>query len=147
MLTLLFYLLIILIIAAGVFLYIRYNIEINKAQNRVPERKIRKVSKPVLKQSSSDTQWRAVKMKPGLMCCRFAESMRGKVFLAAEAPVFPLNQCTQKECGCKYTHLEDRRDGDDRRQATDYLDDLYDMHQKDRRSGKGRRFTDMDRRR
>ena len=143
MFTFIFYLLVILFIAAGVFLYIRYNIEINKAQNRTPERQVRKARKPVLAQASSDTQWRAVKMKPGLMCCRVAEVMRGKVFLASEAPTFPLKECKQKECSCKYTHLEDRRDEDDRRQATEYLDELYDMHQKDRRKSKGRRFTDM----
>jgi len=144
MFTFLLYLLVLLLIAAGVFLYVRYNIEINKAQNRVPERQVRKALKPDLKQASSDTQWRAVKMKPGLMCCRVAEAMRGKVFLASEAPAFPLKQCTRKECDCKYTHLEDRRDGDDRREATEYLDELFDMHQKDRRKSNGRRLTDMD---
>ena len=144
MFTFIFYLLVILFIAAGIFLYVRYNIEINKAQNRTSERQIRKAQKAVLTQASSDTQWRAVKMKPGLMCCRFAETMRGEVFLSSEAPTFPLKQCTQKECSCKYTHLEDRRDGDERRETTEYLNELFDMHQQDRRKTKGRRFTDMD---
>ncbi len=145
MLTFFFYLLVILLIAAGIFLYIRYNIEIDKAQNRIPEKQARKSPKPDLKQTLSDTQWRAVKVKPGLICCRIAEAMRGKVYLASEAPAFPLKQCTQKQCSCKYTHLEDRRDGDDRREATEYLDELFDMHQKDRRKSHGRRFTDMQR--
>jgi len=145
MFTFIFYLLVIILIAAGVFLYIRYNIEINKAQHRTPETQLRKARRPVLQEASSDTRWRAVKLKPGLMCCRTAEKMRGQVFLASEAPKFPLKECAQKECSCKYTHLEDRRDGDDRRQTTEYLDEMYDMHQKDRRRTRGRRFTDMER--
>jgi len=60
-------------------------------------------------------QWRAVKIAPGLISCDAAGKLAGKVFLSRESPQFPLEGCTEKDCRCKYVHLDDRRDGSDRR--------------------------------
>ena len=95
---------------------------------------------PVVKTSSSETtQWRSVKIKSGLICCKSADRLAGAIFFAADAPTLPLASCTEKQCMCKYTHLEDRRDGDDRREATEYSADLFSLHGKERRDGEDRR--------
>lgn len=88
-------------------------------------------------------RWKAVKIKPGLICCREAELMVEQIYLVADAPVLPLTQCKANDCRCKYIYLDDRRDGDDRREATEYLKDLYDQNDLDRRQRRGRRSTDI----
>lgn len=89
--------------------------------------------------SSEKTQWRSVKIKPGLICCKSADRLSGTIFFAADAPTLPLASCTEKKCMCRYTHLVDRRDGDDRRESTEYSVELFAMHGKERRDGKDRR--------
>ncbi|MCP4187846.1 MAG: hypothetical protein GY763_09635 [Gammaproteobacteria bacterium] len=143
MFSLILFLFVTLLAAAGVFLFVRYNIELSKAQNRAQQSERQTTRKPIIKRASSITQWRSVKLEPGLMCCNHAAVMRNKIFLAAEAPQFPLARCDKKDCNCKYVHLEDRRDGDDRRQTTEYNNQIFDLHQQNRRKTRGRRVTDM----
>ncbi len=138
--TFIFTAFIVLLIAAGIFLYVRYQIELNKATGKRPSTVRQPVKLPAGKKTSSlNTQWKAVKVKTGLMCCKPVENMRGKVYLIADTPEFPLKDCKVKSCECKYIHMDDRRAGDDRRESTEFLNDLYDLHKKDRRKIKDRR--------
>ena len=89
------------------------------------------------------TKWRSVKIKPGLISCKRADRMTGEIYFAADAPTFPLDSCTEKLCQCKYVYLDDRRDGSDRRESTEYSADLFALHEKERRGGKDRRTIDF----
>jgi len=133
-----------LLAAAGIFIYIQYNVQLNRATgNTSSNNPVKRGKSTGFRSSGSDTRWKAVKIKTGLMCCQAAERMRSQVYLTAEAPVFPLEGCTVKKCDCKYIHLNDRREEDDRRETTDFLNDLYDMHGKDRRKMKDRRQINL----
>jgi len=91
----------------------------------------------------SSTQWRAVKIAPGLISCGAAGKLAGKVFLSRESPQFPLDGCLEKDCRCKYLHLDDRRDGSDRRIELGELGAFFPNSQAERRQITGRRSRDM----
>jgi hypothetical protein len=144
MFTFIFIILIVLLAAGGIFLFVQYNIQLNLATGKTsPNEKIKHDKSPDYKPSSSTTRWKAVRIKTGLMCCKAAERMRSQVYLSAEAPTFPLEGCKSKGCECKYIHMNDRRETDDRRESTEFLNDLYDMHDKDRRKIKDRRISNL----
>lgn len=131
-------------LAVGIFLYVQYNIQLNLATGKTSSnQQFKRNRSQAFKPASSDTRWKAVKVKTGLMCCKAAEKMRSQVYLSADAPVFPLESCQSKNCECRYIHMDDRREGDDRRESTEFLNDLYDMHDKDRREIKDRRVSDL----
>ncbi len=79
------------------------------------------------------TRWRAVKVVPGLICCRTAELTADQIFLSKDSPALPLAGCTEKQCACKYKHLADRRSGSDRRALFDELTDYLPPNQVERR--------------
>lgn len=136
----------ILVTAIGVYLTIQYNILIKEAHNKSPAAKQSVITRPKTTTASQrpvKNRWKAVKVEKGLFCCQKVELIVDKVFLVDEAPVLPLAQCDSKECSCKYIHLDDRREEDDRRESTEYADALYGRDNSDRRKGKGRRATDM----
>ena len=87
-------------------------------------------------------RWRAVRVVPGLICCRTAEIMAGQVFLSKESPPLPLKGCTERQCACKYRHMADRRSGSDRRALFDELTDYLPPNQVERRII-SRRAVDM----
>jgi len=91
----------------------------------------------------STTQWRAVKISPGLMCCDAAGELGGKIFLSKEAPQLPLEGCSETDCRCKYVHLEDRRHGGDRRIELGELGAFLPISQENRRQMNGRRSVDL----
>jgi hypothetical protein len=91
----------------------------------------------------SSTQWRAVKIAPGLISCGAAGKLADKVFLSRESPQFPLDGCTEKDCRCKYVHLHDRREGSDRRFELGDLDAVFPVSQVERRQITGRRSADL----
>ena len=91
----------------------------------------------------SDTQWRAVKIAPGLICCGAAGRLTDQVFLSKEAPQLPLDGCTEKDCRCKYVHMDDRRSGGDRRAELGDLSEFLPISQTERRQRSGRRSTDL----
>ena len=91
----------------------------------------------------SSTQWRAVKIAPGLISCGAAGKLAGKVFLSRESPQLPLDGCIEKDCRCKYVHLDDRRDGSDRRIELGDLGAFFPVSQTERRQTTGRRSRDL----
>lgn len=91
----------------------------------------------------SSTQWRAVKIAPGLMSCGAAGKLADKVFLSRESPRLPLDGCTERDCNCKYVHLDDRRDGGDRRIELGDLGAFLPVSQTERRQTSGRRAEDL----
>jgi len=93
---------------------------------------------------SSDTRWRAVEIQPGLMCCESASNIANEIFLASEAPAFPLDNCSQKVCRCKYKFHEDRRSGEDRRDESITLSSVTQGYEEDRRHLIGRRASDFE---
>lgn len=93
--------------------------------------------------SSSDTRWRSVKIRPGMSPCRPVAEITGRIFLAPDAPALPLANCTQKSCQCRYVFLEDRRSGEDRRFELGRLGDIVPGYQRERRHVTGRRYADL----
>lgn len=91
----------------------------------------------------ADTRWRAVKVAPGLICCDAVSELSGQVFLSRLSPKLPMDECTVEECRCKYIHLEDRRNGGDRRVALGELDSYLPFNQQERRKSEGRREADL----
>ena len=91
----------------------------------------------------SSTQWRAVKIVPDLFCCDAVGELSGQVYLSTESPRLPLEGCSEKDCRCRYMHLEDRRSGGDRRIELDELSAFLPASQSERRRVGGRRATDM----
>jgi hypothetical protein len=140
MFTFIFVVLLTLLIAGGVFLFVQYNIQLNIATGKTsPNNKLTRDKNPAYEPETTTTRWKAVRVKAGLMCCKSAERMRGQVYLTAAAPAFPLEGCKSKSCECKYIHMNDRREDDDRRESTEFITDLYNLHGKDRRKIKDRR--------
>ena len=92
---------------------------------------------------SSDTRWRAVEIQPGLVCCESASNIAQEIFLASEAPAFPLDNCSRKVCRCKYKFLEDRRSSEDRRDESITLSSVTQGYEEDRRHLIGRRASDF----
>ena len=89
------------------------------------------------------TQWRAVKIVPGLISCSAVQKLAYGKYLANDSPSLPLENCSQKECRCKYVHLDDRRSGGDRRVELGELDNFLPANLTERRSIIGRRAADM----
>ncbi len=87
-------------------------------------------------------RWRAVKIAPGLISCEAVAKHADRVFLASKAPQVPLNGCSEKQCRCKYIHMDDRRSGGDRRVELGDLGAFLPSNQVERRNNNGRRVAD-----
>lgn len=58
----------------------------------------------------SARKYSAVEVVPGEdASCEAVRSIAGKRFLSKEAPLFPLKDCDQPRCDCKYRRYPDRR--------------------------------------
>jgi hypothetical protein len=96
-----------------------------------------------IREDRSSTQWRAVQIAPGLMSCEAAGKLAGEVFLSSESPRLPLDGCIEKDCRCKYVHLQDRRDGGDRRIELGEFGAYFPNSEIERRRVAGRRSMDL----
>ena len=92
---------------------------------------------------SSDTRWRSVKIRPGLMSCKRVGTIAGQIFLAEEAPSLPLENCTEEDCRCHYIFLEDRRSGMDRRVELGRFGEFVSSYRSEKRYHAGRRYADQ----
>lgn len=90
-----------------------------------------------------DTQWRAVKIRPGLIACDRVANLTDNIYLAQEAPSLPIENCTEANCHCHYIFFDDRRSGRDRRVDLGKTDELLPILEQNRRSIPGRRDTDL----
>jgi hypothetical protein len=90
---------------------------------------------------SKDTQWRAVRIRSGLIACKAVSSIKGRIFLAPDAPSLPLENCSE-DCRCHYVFLDDRRGGADRRIEYSQLGGLLTGYGNERRRFAGRRLVD-----
>ncbi len=110
--------------------------------SRVSTLRPRKTSKGQVA-NSTRTKWRSVKIRPGLTPCKNASEKSSQVFLAVEAPIFPLEGCTRKKCLCKYEFLTDRRSHEDRREYLEHIGTLCSSYKgDDRRRILGRRLLE-----
>lgn len=91
----------------------------------------------------SDTKWRSVRIRPGLIACDRAASLGGQVFLSRDAPELPLANCGERDCRCHYVFLDDRRTGIDRRVELGRLGEFLSSSERDRRRSPGRRTADL----
>ena len=107
------------------------------------KKKSKKLASGDQKSGDGDTQWRAVRIAPGLISCKAVAEHANEVFLASSAPRLPLAECSEKECRCKYIHLDDRRSGGDRRIELGELGAFLPTNQIERRTNNGRRVADL----
>jgi hypothetical protein len=94
-------------------------------------------------ESSEDTLWRSVKVRPGLIACEQVTAIQRQIFPSREAPPLPLKGCAETVCSCHYIFDEDRRSGFDRRTEFDRPGRLRSARPEDRRRSPGRRIGDM----
>jgi hypothetical protein len=109
-----------------------------------PFRRSKKVKSPGARSVKLDVKKsRLVKINPGSTYCVGARKMIDKIYLHREAPVLPLGQCSEENCLCRYTILDDRRCEEHRRATNEYLGGFFSNHGTDRRQYSGRRTTDI----
>ncbi|MDH3388909.1 MAG: hypothetical protein OEN02_13495 [Gammaproteobacteria bacterium] len=99
--------------------------------------------KPISEAEKLSMQWRAVKIAPGLVCCDAVSELTDQVFLSRLSPTLPLESCTEKDCRCKYIHLEDRRRGGDRRVELGDLGAYLPVSKSERRRQTDRREAEL----
>ena len=58
--------------------------------------------------------YHGVSIRPTKDSCGSARNLQDQRFLAREAPRLPLPNCDAAVCQCRYSHFEDRREGDRR---------------------------------
>ena len=92
---------------------------------------------------SSNTRWRSVKIRPGLMSCKRVSTIAGQIFLSENAPSLPLENCTEEDCRCHYIFLEDRRSGADRRIELGRWSEFMPSYESEKRQHAGRRYADQ----
>ncbi len=91
---------------------------------------------------SADTQYRSLRVRPGLIACDRVAAISDQVFLSREAPELPLPNCTEENCNCHYVFSDDRRSGLDRRAELAKLKRRL-LPEFDRRRSPGRRAGDL----
>ena len=72
-----------------------------------------------------NTDWRCVKIRPGLLSCKRANRLADQLFLADEAPPLPLSGCSETNCTCHYLHFGDRRFVPERRVKVQKLTAIF----------------------
>jgi len=133
----------IFVVAVGLAMIVLLFYAASRSGSQKRTRRIQKLSSAERSVERATTQWRAVKIAPGLDCCEEASNLADKVFLASASPHLPLEGCGQTDCNCRYVHLEDRRSGGDRRVELGELDAFLPANQVERRQVAGRRNTDL----
>jgi hypothetical protein len=88
------------------------------------------------------TQFKAVEVCPGSVCCQAAMESAGKRILLEHSPRMPLDKCDRiADCKCTYINHLDRRAGDDRRNPFGSLSQagMIGMQEANLRAGMDRR--------
>jgi hypothetical protein len=85
--------------------------------------------------------WHAVSVCGGVNRCNAVAALEKQRFLAREAPLTPLRDCSNAaDCRCTFQHFDDRRSGP--RRATDEGLPERPLDRQERRRAPGRRLTD-----
>lgn len=93
------------------------------------------------KSSTAAKQFRAVSVESDWRgCCAAAKALEGQRFLCGEAPMLPLDDCTDpSSCHCVYKHWSDRRHQERRSPYAGMASQLHTAKAGERRSGHDRR--------
>lgn len=93
---------------------------------------------------SHKKKYKAVRIKPHQHACDAAFDCSHRVYLAAEAPLLPLNDCDKSDsCRCRYVHYDDRRNaGIQRRGESFTMTDVHSGRERRDESKRGRRKND-----
>lgn len=86
----------------------------------------------------------AVRINPAEHACNASFELSLRVFLASEAPLLPLQDCSKREnCRCGYTHYDDRRvSSSERRGDNVVMRDAYNKKERRTDDTRGRRKDD-----
>ncbi len=90
--------------------------------------------------SPAASRFDAVEIQARHTACLAALRLRGKRYLAGEAPALPLPGCTAVQCSCSFAKLSDRRTEDRRLEHAGLSASLFRAN--DRRDQAGRREDD-----
>jgi hypothetical protein len=121
---------------------ITHSTAIRTGLNRLVGSSIFKASREAAKPQGIPKQWHAVCVDAKTSSCAKAQEMRKKRFLSREAPVLPLDGCSNPDkCPCTYTHYDDRR-GKSRRDEEAKLSSKAKKPTSERRMSRGRRSQD-----
>ncbi len=106
----------------------------------------RRQARGPLRTSQAASRYRAASILASRCACDAVKIVEGKRFLAAQAPMLPLQDCSADRCTCRYVRHEDRRSSQgDRRALFSLQTDLYGIDgQPDRRRKQGRRRADRE---
>ena len=106
----------------------------------------RRQARGAVSASQAASRYRAASILVSRCACDAVKIVEGKRYLAAEAPMLPLQDCSADRCTCRYVRHEDRRSSQgDRRALYSLQTDLYGMEgQPDRRRKRGRRLADRE---
>lgn len=61
------------------------------------------------KKTVNNTAFHCVETHHHGKCCKAVKALHGKRFLSSEAPILPVQGCTEAHCECDYVHHNDRR--------------------------------------
>lgn len=93
--------------------------------------------------SAGDVPFRAVSIQPGSNACASAYALSTQRYLVGETPKVPVEDCTERNCQCRYRHHRDRRRASgDRRAIQSYSATAAAFGVDERRRSRGRRSTD-----
>ena len=68
-----------------------------------------------LSAAAEGPNYHAVAVVTGDHPCAAIQRIFGRRYISGAAPIFPLPDCDQAACACRYEHHADRRNGGDRR--------------------------------
>jgi hypothetical protein len=93
------------------------------------------------KETSPHSLYQALSLLHGSPCCESALAIEGYRFLAPDAPLLPLTNCTMSaNCRCRYVQHDERRGGT--RRLTEFGLSPTVFSGEERRQRKGRRVKD-----
>lgn len=86
--------------------------------------------------------WHCVEIRTRGEACDAFTRLRGKRFLAVDAPRLPLPGCASRHCRCSYVHHRDRRVEERRNPLRARAYAMVNMQVENRRANRGRRRID-----
>jgi hypothetical protein len=88
-----------------------------------------------------ETQFRCVEIRTSSTACLAARNYKGQKFLMEQAPVLPLNACTNHRCDCRFVRYSDRR-ANDRRATLAIANQIIGNGQLNAEKNDRRKYTD-----